>query len=75
MMRRAIALHEQIRAGAAVDNEIERLHRNWLRRGEVERFLALPRRRLAAAVPRQIRAKLAVRDRIRYPVGGTTTRP
>jgi hypothetical protein len=75
MMRRAIALHEQIRAGAAVDDEIERMHRNWLRRGEVERFLALPRRRLAAAVPRQIRAKLAVRDRIRYPVGGTTTRP
>jgi hypothetical protein len=75
MMRRAIALHERIRAGEAVDAEIERLHRSWIRRAELERFLALPRRRLAAAVPRQIRAKLAVRDRIRYPVGGTMTRP
>jgi hypothetical protein len=67
MMRRAVALHERLRAGEAVGAEIDRLHRHWLRRAEVERWLARPRRRLATAVPRQLRAKLAAHDRIRYP--------
>ena len=45
MMRRAVALHERIRAGDGATDEIERLQRGWLRRAGVERFLARSRRR------------------------------
>jgi hypothetical protein len=71
MVRRAAALHERIRAGDDVGVELERLHRSWLRRAEVERLLASPRRKIAAAVPRQLRARFAVRDRIRYSAATT----